>query len=334
MTTVSPSLLIQGQLATLLRHLPGSLDGDAESVHQARVATRRLRELLPLVDGETDGVVEKVRAAGRCLGRVRDLDVMGYLLDTVSARIVPTAEVAAIAKNNLHHRQQSERREMVKTLERLDLESLRDVFAHRRSFETWRARPLSLIRRPEWIEPLWARIVSRSVDAADAVRDAPGVYFPKRAHRARIAVKKLRYTVEVAADSGVWRPDRLLKDLRRIQGTLGQIHDAQVLADTLGDLVPDHAGSVAVISLQELLEREIARHQAKYVKRRDRIFAIADVCARAGADERAGWSSRRTLVAASVIAAPLVMFGSRHVIRGSGAEPAASPHDLYAKPRR
>ena len=34
----------------MLEHLPGVLDADIDSVHQARIATRRLREVLPLVE--------------------------------------------------------------------------------------------------------------------------------------------------------------------------------------------------------------------------------------------------------------------------------------------
>lgn len=332
MVIVSPSVLIHRHLNTLFGHLPGSFDGDVESVHQARVATRRLSELLPLVDGDTQGIVKKVRAARRCLGRVRELDVMGALLETLSERMVPTAAVAAIAKSHLHHRQQNERREMVKRLERLELEDLRDVFARAGRFDAWSLGLLSLIRRPEWIEALWARIVSRSTDAVDAVRDARGVYFPKRAHQARIAVKKLRYAVEVAADSGIWRPHRLLKDLRRIQGTLGQIHDAQVLADAIGSLVPGHVGSVGVMSLEELLEREITRHQAEYMKRRDRLFAIADGCTRTAAEARDVWRPRRAVVAMAVVATPLLLRARRHVGQRADTDPLRRI-TFAAKPR-
>jgi CHAD domain-containing protein len=327
MTTVNPSVLIQGHLEALLGHLPGTFNGDVDSVHQARVATRRIREILPLIgDGRPEGFVKKIRDAGRALGRVRELDVMSSLLDAVGGRVAAAAGIAAIARRNLAERHRSERRAMVKALERLDLEVLCDALAHRRGMVEWSRIPVALIRRPEWVGTLWARIESRSRDAADMVRRAPGVYFPNRAHRARVAVKKLRYSVEVAFDTGVWRPETVLKDLRRIQGILGDMHDVQVLLDALDDLLPGHAGSAELAALKELLDSDLDRYQAEYSKRRDRVFAIADVCARAAAEDRAGWSPRRTLVAASVIAAPLVMFGSRHVIRRSGAGPAASPH--------
>ena len=50
MKRTSPSeLLIRQRLAALSRTLPGARKGDVHAVHQARVATRRLREALPLV---------------------------------------------------------------------------------------------------------------------------------------------------------------------------------------------------------------------------------------------------------------------------------------------
>ena len=42
-------LLIRQRLGALTRTLPGARAGDVSAIHQARVATRRLREALPLV---------------------------------------------------------------------------------------------------------------------------------------------------------------------------------------------------------------------------------------------------------------------------------------------
>jgi CHAD domain-containing protein len=62
--------------------LPGIRDGRPDSVHDARVACRRLRELLPLLDDTRAAEAKPVLvAAGNQLGRVRDLDVMIALLN-------------------------------------------------------------------------------------------------------------------------------------------------------------------------------------------------------------------------------------------------------------
>ena len=46
----TPLTLFQQQIGTLHTHLPGVLDGRPDSIHEARIATRRVRELLPPTD--------------------------------------------------------------------------------------------------------------------------------------------------------------------------------------------------------------------------------------------------------------------------------------------
>ena len=78
MKRTNPSeLLIRQRLSALSRTLPGARKGDAHAVHQARVATRRLREALPLVVPGKSGktLARKVRRVTRALGPVRELDV-------------------------------------------------------------------------------------------------------------------------------------------------------------------------------------------------------------------------------------------------------------------
>ena len=303
-----------------MAHLSGSLDGDVESVHQARIATRRLREVLPLVfptarrkakakANDPGRIAKRVRNAGRHLGRVRELDVMDAMLDRASQRMASTADVVAVARKTLRERQHAERRAMVKALERLKLDRVGDAVEKGRS--VWTRAPLRLLRGSNWVDLMWSRITARGAEAADAVRRAPGVYLPNRAHDARIAVKKLRYAVEVAFDAGVWPAERLLKDLRRIQGSLGDVHDAQVLIDSLGDLLGSDASSTEAATLKALFEDDIARAHAEYARRRERVFAIAEACGRAAARERASRRQRRTLVAASVVAAPLLLAGGQ-----------------------
>ena len=74
---------IASGVVRLLECDPGvRLGDDPEDVHQARVATRRLRDdlrtLAPLVDQRWAAVTRKELSwLGTCLGRVRDIDVLG-----------------------------------------------------------------------------------------------------------------------------------------------------------------------------------------------------------------------------------------------------------------
>ena len=70
--TSASALLISQQLNTLSRGLAGARAGDADAIHQSRVATRRLREALPLLMlGSTGRKVERgVRAVDARPGAV------------------------------------------------------------------------------------------------------------------------------------------------------------------------------------------------------------------------------------------------------------------------
>ena len=72
------------RLQALVCELPGLELGRGEALHRARVASRRLRELLPLLELEHQPgrkLNRQLRAVTRRLGRVRELDVLIGLID-------------------------------------------------------------------------------------------------------------------------------------------------------------------------------------------------------------------------------------------------------------
>jgi CHAD domain-containing protein len=226
-----------------------------------------------------------------------------------------------LANDRLREQQRIERRAMVKALEKLELERLRKTIARWNGHGSGFSTVMRLLRQPAWVDDIWTRITERAAAVIRAVERAPGTYFPKRAHKTRIAVKKLRYAVEVAAETGTWQPpERLLGDLRKIQGTLGDIHDAQVVVEAIDDLLGDRADSREASILRELYQDDIARGYTRYSRRRDRIRAIADACASAAARHRSTTRQTRALAAVSLATAPLFLSASqssrspRHIV--------------------
>jgi CHAD domain-containing protein len=308
---VTPPQLLQRHFDDVLAHLEGAFDGDPDSVHQARVATRRLREVLTLVDNEhVERATDAVRTAGRQLGRVRELDVMGDLLLSVSDRLPHTAATDLhTLRRAIRQRQQDARRQMVKAIERLDLPALRDEVSGsgRAQSRPWKWLPRISGRLVSgWSEPIWTRIGTRSQEAAEAAERTPAIYFPNRVHTARIAIKKLRYAVEIAAETGIWRPDRVLKDLRKLQGILGGIHDLQVLRDFAAEPFSDDGATPTDRSvITDFVDGEIISHYAVYSSRRRWIGPLTAACARAAAHRR--WRVARPVLAASMFTAPIVL---------------------------
>src|SRR5918993_3701833 len=80
--SASSALLLRQRVSALRRMLPGARSGDAKAVHQARVATRRLREAMPLLDAGKPGrqIDRLARDLTGVLGTVRELDVALLML--------------------------------------------------------------------------------------------------------------------------------------------------------------------------------------------------------------------------------------------------------------
>src|SRR5262245_32968414 len=75
--------LLRGGLERFSRALPGIETGDIHAVHRTRVASRRLRELLPVLqlEGKTSSKLShQVRKVTKRLGGVREADVMLLLI--------------------------------------------------------------------------------------------------------------------------------------------------------------------------------------------------------------------------------------------------------------
>jgi CHAD domain len=103
------------------------------------------------------------------------------------------------------------------------------------------------------------------------------VYFPNRAHRARIGVKQLRYAAEIGQATGVSDLRRAIKSLRKGQEILGDLHDRQSLSDTLSTYVDrDHVDPDHIALTSQVLEGEILDLHARYLARRADLREICE----------------------------------------------------------
>jgi CHAD domain-containing protein len=95
---------------------------------------------------------------------------------------------------------------------------------------------------------LRARVAKRERDLAAAIDRAGAVYDIDKLHAVRIAVKKLRYTLELAQDVFGRKWTRRIAVLKAQQGLLGNLHDLQVLVRhirTLEGSLVSHRGPLA-----------------------------------------------------------------------------------------
>jgi CHAD domain-containing protein len=305
MSSAAAIHVVNEQINELLARLPSVRAGDSESIHQARVATRRLREALPLLSvshpAEANKLRRLARKVRRRLSRIRELDVICGQLETLEER-VPSA-ITAIARARVALRAQHERRQrsLIKGLEKAKVDRLR-VLSGGDGRLLARLRPYATARAARRV--LRLRIGERARAVAAAVDRSAGLHFPNRLHAVRIAVKKLRYSVELAEVAGLWRPPRLLRDLRRIQARLGAVHDQQVLLDALDDIPADTSPAGEATALKAVVRSDLVAQYTRYLSRVERLRAICAACqrfaSRPAPAERHGWIAPLSVLAAPV----------------------------------
>ncbi len=207
-------------------------------VHQARVATRRLRSDLKTFSEALDPVwVAHVRAdlkwLGGLLGDLRDLDVIGDALGSGGVRSPAESEGRRVLRERLGRQRTTASAELYRVLDgdryldlldRLDAAGSVPPFigAQTRSRRGHRRRPADRPARravPAMVKPGW-RSLRQRVDAAGPQPSAAEL------HRIRIRAKRLRYASE-AARPVIGKPaHRMAKDAEALQELLGEFHDA------------------------------------------------------------------------------------------------------------
>ena len=275
---VTPRSLLLEYVGALQKEIPCILNGNPDSVHQARVATRRIREVLPLAsESNRPQVVEhlqdRFRALGRALGKVRDADVQIVLLRYLESRIPTAAPTLVVVRQGQERRRLRRVRKLIKRLEADELPEMLKTALMRHRLRSWFSRTPSDV----WPRLLRSSVAQRAHEAVEAIQRATGVYFPNRTHRARIAIKKFRYALEIGAATHAFSAPDEIRALRKSQDILGDLHDRQELIDELSDDLEDkdaaHKDHVSLVT--QVLEAEIHDLYHRFLSRRDRVLAIA-----------------------------------------------------------
>jgi CHAD domain-containing protein len=270
-------------------------EGDVEALHRTRVASRRLRELLPLLELDRDRIrrlTRRLRKVTKQLGSVRELDVLILLIQELAenGRYPPMAltrlrAMAAPARDAARERLSANL--PTAKLERLALK-LERALEELKSDGARSGRNGANGSRRAWLWALEARLARRAALVRAAVETAGAVYAPEHLHRVRIALKKLRYTAELAAEA---RRTRITADtvaLKAAQDLLGRLHDLEMLLvrgrEAQGSLSPpDLTAWRDLDSLVHVVENDCRQLHARYMRDRTELIAIAN---RMGAGKR------------------------------------------------
>ena len=204
--------------------------GEVRGINRLRVASRRLREATPAaaaVAGVDDArLVRDLRRLTKGLGLVRELDVSRAVLAKFAERERwPTAVVAQVDDfcERARRRAFDDARAVLESLDargaRRRLRAIADAIDQQGMKPAGRA-----------VLPARLRECGRTL--IREINEAGTLYAPLPLHRVRIAVKKLRYVVELAGEP----VPGSLRRLKKIQSALGRLHDAQVLQSRIDEM--------------------------------------------------------------------------------------------------
>jgi CHAD domain-containing protein len=233
---------------------------DPESVHQARVATRRLRSDLrtfeDFVEREwADDLRSDLRWLGSELGLLRDLEVQRDRLRAHASRLpVPEADNARRVVRRLDADRAAAKADLVAMLDGPHYEQLRaKVAAAAASPAYTKAAAQPAAKALKKVVRKRAKQIRRAVD--DLGRHPPD----EALHAIRVRAKKARYAAEACAPAFGKPARRFARAMANVQNILGEHHDAVVavewLTKTAHECSPAEAYAIGMLAQ---IEREAA----------------------------------------------------------------------------
>ena len=273
-------MLLLRRARELESHLPAAIAGDDTGVHQARVASRRLREAVPVLAADTKvrrKAERKIRRVTQALGTVREMDVTVQILDEFARGPGIPRDALEDVRGHVIAERDRRRATMLDRLRRVNTAKL-----SRRLEEVSMTIPGATLG--EWRSTLVKRVGQRAKRLRGAIQSAGQVYAAEQLHLVRIAVKKLRYALELVADSRLAPARPMVNTLKRAQETLGRLHDLQVIEHHVAAvqaLPPTRRGADdgGLDVIARMLADECRHIHARYVKQVPALLELTHACA-------------------------------------------------------
>jgi CHAD domain-containing protein len=274
-STPGLAALVTRRHQALREQVEAAHSGKVEGVHQARVASRRLREVVPVLGTGLGEVATKrlgkdLRRLTRALGPVRELDVAAGMIEEMALDHADVDRLRAAWLHQIERDRKAPVRALHKALaprrrDKLDQEL--EAFAAERAASddaTWR-------------DSLARRLTDRALELRTRIARTGTLYRPEPLHDVRIATKKLRYVLEITAETGLLRLARPLRTLKSAQESLGRLHDLDVLFTLLHGVPgasPGQPFQHAAAAVVGTLERQSRRLHARYLRARPALERV------------------------------------------------------------
>lgn len=225
----------------LHKNIPRALrDFEGEAIHDARVATRRLKAAMDLLqpvlsDNHREPFEKALKKLRKRLGPLRDLDVMIERLAGMSSKAAAQWLCDELVRAREKEREKANRKALPS-----------DVLA---KLASWWAVRDEIVEARDAVDSLISESLHLQFDGfAEQASQLQGESSGQRRdpHQLRIAGKILRYTLEMAKEQGHKLPASVLRAFKKMQEALGDWHDDVVLTECV---------------MQKSLDGELSYHQ-------------------------------------------------------------------------
>jgi CHAD domain-containing protein len=264
---------IAAQLRALIEQVPGAQRGEPEAVHLVRVAARRLRAAVrlfaPYIASLRPKVIdERLKWLGKQAGAVRDLDVLGQILQERSTKLDPQlGKDLEPLFEDVRVRRAKAANDLARSLSSNRYKSL----AARLS------GPIAITARGDAAfgavaGNLFAPILKSVLRAGDKMHGDPT---PDDLHSLRKRAKAARYSLEMMLAIDKKQFGEMLEALEELQDKAGEHHDAVVAAAWVKEFVgtrPLPAGlAFACGALAESFRRREVKLKRRGIKQWNRF---------------------------------------------------------------
>jgi CHAD domain-containing protein len=244
-----------------------SATDDDEAVHQARVATRRLRSDLrtfevwldPMVASDLRG---ELRWLGAELGAVRDLDVMRARLREHAATLPnPEAEAAERVIRRLDADREAARADLIANMQQARFTRLEADLALAARYPPCIGAATAFRAKDVLAAPVRQRWRKLRHGVAKLGSHAPD----EALHAVRVRAKRCRYAAEACVPVFGDDAAKFAKGIAKVQEVLGEHHDAVVagawLAKTAHECTPGEAYAIGMLAQVERDAADAARRE-------------------------------------------------------------------------
>jgi len=256
------------------------MDTDPEGVHQARVATRRLRSDLRTLRSALDPhwsreLRDELGWLGQALGAARDADVLLARL-AARAQALPAASTEGVREviAGLEEERAQAHARLLEQLRRDRYLRLLDRLIHAARAPAMREGKAELPARKA-LKPLVRRTWRALETKVSSLGDPPP---DEELHMVRILAKRARYAAELAAPVLGRRTREFAGAAGGLQDTLGELHDAVVAEGWLREWArhgPSPAGAFAAGELAALERDAAAQARERWPRAWSRVEAAA-----------------------------------------------------------